>query len=193
VSGRAPTSPTEGVLRWARASVVGGVATGLSLLGHVSAGGSAPPAGWLLVLALVTLLVSAGLSGRRWTLGPLLGLLLGAQVAFHVAFGSRSTGHVPGGQHLGHAAMVPGHSGVAMLAGHALAALLTALLLRRGEDCAWRAVDLLARVWTVVRATATGSIVVGRATTPATVRVPAGLGLLEHVVARRGPPVLAAA
>jgi hypothetical protein len=193
VSGRALPSPTEGALRWVRASVVGGAATGLSLLGHVAAGGSAPPARWLLVLSLVTLLVSVGLSGRRWTLGPLTGLLLGAQVVFHVAFGSGAAGHVHGGQHLGHAAMMPGHSGVTMLAGHAVAALVTALLLRRGEDCAWRAVDLLARAWRVARVTAAGRVVAGRAMTPVTVRVPAGLGLLEHVVARRGPPVLAAA
>ena len=49
---------------------------------------------------------------------------------------------------------MPGHPWLLMLVGHSVAALLTALLLQRGEDWLWSLVELLTRAWRVVRAAA---------------------------------------
>ena len=52
---------------------------------------------------------------------------------------------------------MPGHPWLLMLVGHGVAALLTALLLQRGEDWLWGLVELLARAWRVVRVAAVGA------------------------------------
>ena len=176
-----------GVLRWARAAVVGLSATGLALLGHVAAGGTAPPAGQLALVLLAVLVVSLALSVRRWTVGPLLAVLLGSQALFHVAFGG--AGHVHGGQHLPGESAMPGHSGPLMLVAHGVAALLTALLLRRGEDWLWGLLALLARAWRVGRVAAEEPVAARSRVMSRSGDVPAVLDLLEHAVARRGPPV----
>lgn len=184
-----------GVLRWVRAAVVGLSASGLALLCHVAAGGTAPPAGQLGLAILSVLVVSRALSVRRWTVGPLLAVLLGSQALFHVAFsGAGAAMHVHGGPHVAGGSPMPGHSGPLMLVGHSVAALLTALLLRRGEDWLWSLVALLARAWRVVRAAAEEPMTAAR--TRAMSRsgdVPPLLDLLEHAVARRGPPELVTA
>ena len=182
-----------GVLRWVRAAVVGLSASGLALQGHVAAGGAAPPAGQLTIAVLAVLVVSRALSVRRWTVGPLLAVLLGSQALFHVAF-SGAAGHVHGGQHAASGSSMPGHSGLLMLLGHSVAALLTALLLRRGEDWLWSLVALLTRAWRVVRQADEEPVAAARARAVSrSGDVPAPLHLLEHAVARRGPPELVTA
>jgi hypothetical protein len=185
-----------GILRWVRAAVVGLSASGLALLGHVAAGGAAPPAGQLTLAVLALLVVSRALSVRRWTIGPLLAVLLGSQALFHVAFSGLSGAavHAHGGQHVTGGTPMPGHSGPLMLLGHSAAALLTALLLRRGEDWLWSLVALVTRAWRVGRAMAEEPVAAVPA--PAMSRsgdVPALLHRLEHAVGRRGPPGLVTA
>ena len=184
-----------GLLRWVRAAVVGLSASGLALLGHVAAGGAPPPAGQLTLAVLAVLVVSRALSVRRWTVGPLIAVLLGSQALFHIAFsGSGAAAHVHGGQHVAGGSPMPGHSGPLMLVGHCVAALVTALLLRRGEDWLESLVALVTRAWRVVRAAAEEPVAAARAR--AVTRsgdVPALLHLLEHAVARRGPPGLVTA
>jgi hypothetical protein len=187
VSGTDPAGAAVGVLRWIRAAVVGLSATGLALLGHLAAGGTAPPAGQLALVTCGVLVASLALSVRRWTLGPLLAVLLGSQALFHVAFGG--AGHAHGGQHMAGDSAMPGHSGLLMLIGHGVAALLTALLLRRGEDWLWGLLGLLARAWRAGRVAAEEPV--AAAPSMALSRsdaVPGLLDLLEHAVARRGPP-----
>jgi hypothetical protein len=171
-----------------RAVVVGISASGLALLGHLAAGGTAPPPGQLVLAVLAVQVVSLALSARRWTLGPLLAVLFGSQALFHVAFSGAGAGHVHG-QHVAGESAMPGHPWLLMLAGHGVAALLTALLLRRGEDWLWGLVEMLARAWRVVRVAAEEPIAAGlpRAMSRSG-DVPAVLALLEHAVARRGPP-----
>lgn len=182
-----------GVLRWVRAAVVGLSASGLALLGHVAAGGAAPPAGQLTLAVLAVVVVSRALSVRRWTVGPLLAVLLGSQALFHVAFSGAAV-HVHGGQHAASGSSMPGHSGLLMLLGHSVAALLTALLLRRGEDWLWSLVALLSRAWRVVCAAAEEPVAAARARAMSrSGDVLALLHLLEDAVARRGPPALALA
>jgi hypothetical protein len=184
-----------GVLPAVRAAVVALSASGLGLLGHLAAGGAAPPAGQLVLAVLAVLVVSRVLSVRRWTVGPLVAVLLGSQALFHIAFsGSAAAGHVHGGQHVAGGTPMPGHSGPLMLVGHSVAALLTALLLRRGEDWLESLVALVTRAWRVVRAAAEEPVAAApaRAVTRSG-DVPALLHLLEHAVARRGPPGLVTA
>jgi hypothetical protein len=178
-----------GVLRSVRAAVVGLSASGLALLGHLAAGGTAPPPGQLVLAVLAVLVVSRALSARRWTVGPLLAVLLGSQALFHVAFSGVGAAHVHGGQHVMSASAMPGHPWLLMLVGHGVAALLTALLLRRGEDWLRGLVALLTRAWRVVRVAAEEPL--GAHRTRAMSRlgdVRLVLDLLEHAVARRGPP-----
>ena len=176
-------------LRSVRAAVVALSASGLALLGHVAAGGTTPPSGQLALAILAVLVVSLALSARRWTIGPLLAVLLGSQALFHVAFSGAGAAHVHGGQHVGGASSMPGHPWLLMLVGHGVAALMTALLLRRGEDWLWGLVALLARAWRVARVAPEGPV--GASRTLAMSRsgdVQTVLDLLEHAVARRGPP-----
>jgi hypothetical protein len=178
-----------GVLRSVRAAVVGLSASGLALLGHLAAGGTAPPPGQLVFAVLAVLLVSLALSARRWTIGPLLAVLLGSQALFHVAFSGAGATHVHGGQHEMSSPAMPGHPWLVMLVWHGVAALLTALLLRRGEDWLRGLVALLTRAWRVVRVAAEEPVVAHRAramSRPGDVGLV--LDLLEHAVARRGPP-----
>ena len=177
------------VLRSVRAAVVGLSASGLALLGHLAAGGTAPPPAQLVLAVLAVLVVSLALSARRWTVGPLLAVLLGSQVLFHVAFSGAGAAHVHGGPHVTSGSAMPGHPWLLMLVGHGVAALLTAWLLRRGEDWLWGLLALLARAWRVVRVAAEEPV--GSPPIRATSRsgdVGAVLDLLEHAVARRGPP-----
>jgi hypothetical protein len=178
-----------GALRAIRAAFVGLSASGLALLGHLAAGGAAPPPGQLVLLVLVVLLVSLALSGGRWTVGPLLAVLLGSQALFHVAFGGAGAAHVHGGQHLADQSAMHGHPWLLMLVGHGAAALLTAVLLRRGEDWLLGLVALLARAWRVVCVAAEEPVAAaGSGAVSRSGDVPAVLDLLEHAVARRGPP-----
>lgn len=142
--------PATGPARLLRGSVVGLSATGLALLGHVVGGGALPPGVPLAVLGSAGVLVSVALSGRRWTLAPLLTVLLGSQVAAHVLLDSaHPASAVPAGGAGAHRhalvdhAMSPGAS-LTMLAGHVAATALTALLLRRGEAWCWRLAALVA-------------------------------------------------
>jgi hypothetical protein len=154
----------------------------------VVAGGPAPAIGPLLLVVLVVLLVSLGLSGRRWTTGPLLAVLLGSQAVFHVAFGGAGA-HAHGGQHLVAGSAMPRHPALLMLVGHTVAAFVTALLLRRGEDWLWGVVALLARAWRAARIAAAQPVAVAPADAWRLAREASGaLGLLEYAVARRGPP-----
>ena len=191
---RADPAAAVGVLRSVRAAVVALSASGLALLGHLAAGGAAPPAGQLVLAVLAVLVVSRVLSVRRWTVGPLVAVLLGSQALFHIAFtGSAAAGHVHGGQHVAGGSPMPGHSGPLMLVGHSVAALLTALLLRRGEDWLESLVGLATRAWRVVRAAAEEPVAARARGVTRSGDVPALPHLLEHAVARRGPPGLVTA
>jgi hypothetical protein len=126
--------------RWVRGAVIGSAASLLALGGHVLAGEPTPPAATVLALVAVTVLASVGLSGRRWTTGWLLGVLLGAQVAFHVALAS-------GSGHSGHAALTPAGPSSLMAVAHLGAALLSAALLKHGEDACWHLAQRLSQPW----------------------------------------------
>jgi hypothetical protein len=218
-SGLASGPPTSGALRWLRGAVVGLAATGVAGAGHLTAGGGLPSGTALAPLTLVAVAAGVGLSNRRWTAIPLMTMLLGAQVVFHVAFGGMGhpqmshpmsqavsqgtagvTNHLgpssvdsAGGLQTGGSAagmVMTGHTGATMLAAHLLAALVTALLLRRGEDWCWRLLDLMTRP---VRGAALRSPLLP--VFPKIVVASSDVGaaplarLLRDVAPRRGPPL----
>ena len=127
----AASRPVAGATRWLRGAMVGVVASTVSVGGHVLGAGSAPGLLPLAGLTSAAVLVAVALSGVRWRLTSLLALLLGAQVVFHVAFAA-AHGH-PAAP--GHTAHLTGPGGVSgrMLALHLVAAVVTAVLLRRGR------------------------------------------------------------
>ena len=170
-------------LRGLRGSVVGLSAAGLGIVGHAAAGGMLPSAP---VTALATgclVLLGIAMSSRPWDLPSLLAVLVGAQLALHVALAGGAPGHGMTG--MPHQVVVPGSL---MLAAHLAAAGATALLLRRGERWLLALVDLLRRP---LQAVSLSLADLPRQAHPA-VRHPApvlAVTQLRHSVSRRGPPL----
>jgi hypothetical protein len=178
-------------LRWLRGSAVGAASVALATSGHVL-GGGAVPAATVLLLSAGAMLLSVALSNRRWTLAPLLVVLLGTQVVCHVLLG----GHGAGGASLHHPAVTAGAAGSpagAMLAAHVAAALLTAWLLRCGDDCCARLVELLAVTWRVASAARPTTLRRPQLSAAPVAAAAPTMRELEHAVARRGPPARAVA
>jgi hypothetical protein len=194
--------------------VLGTAAMLLAVAAHVAGGGSTPSAATLALLAVPVAWVAALVCRRpRRTSLPTFAALAGTQVLLHEALmvlsgPSCATANTPSmlgmpGSHaavgaltcaaphatamagMGAATMAPG--GV-MLAAHALATVLTAALLARGEHLLWSLVDLLrvllptTRVTHIGLATATADLVRAAATPTPTTRQ------LASVLTRRGPP-----
>jgi hypothetical protein len=86
---------------------------------------------------MLAVLVSVGLSRVRWGSGSLLVVLTAAQLVFHVA--------LAGG-------VAEAGASWSMVVGHSAAALITAIVLRRGEDACWQVTYLLARPARALRA-----------------------------------------
>lgn len=130
-------APTAWPLRLGRSAAAAVVCTVLAAGAHVTGGGHAPVAALVGVL-LAGWALTAALAGRRLTTGQLVGLLVLAQVAVHVFSVSAPQ---PAG-------------GGAMLAVHLLGTLLSALVLRRGEDVLWATAERLVLRWApLLRAT----------------------------------------
>jgi hypothetical protein len=160
------THPTHGSLRVIRAAVVGAVAFALSWAAHVAAGGSSPGAGALALLAVLTGLGSTLVTGWRLRPVALVATLGVAQVALHEALmwlsapqpslcaGAMPCGSaMPGMPGMLSAPGMPGMPGLhtppahgssaLMLAAHAAATVLLALLLSVGERALWFLATLL--------------------------------------------------
>lgn len=147
------------------------ITTGLGVVAHVAAGGQPPSFRGLLVLFAAVALLWRAVAGPRAeaSLARLLGGVLWVQVGIHLALSYRAGAAAPGYLHCGDDArviLVPlpgsgasgaplpggtgdtvhamGHGSVWMWASHALAALVVAFWLRRGEGAVWHAVR---RVW----------------------------------------------
>ncbi len=138
----------DGALRTARGVVVGLVIVLFAVTSHRLVGGTAHLATAEFVGASVLCVAGCvALSGREWTLGKLVLVLVAAQVAFHVVL---SSGHGP------MMSMQPAAGAMAsdplaeprMALAHGAAALATGLLLRHGERCALAALGFVAHVLT---------------------------------------------
>jgi hypothetical protein len=131
---------TTGPLRLVRGAIVGSSAVVLGAGGHALASGMTPPASSLAVAGAVALLVGIVMSGRRWRLPSLIAVLAAAQLAFHVLLGG-SAHAMPGMP----APAGGSHHPVLMVLAHAMAVVVSAALLERGEDWCWQLVELLTR------------------------------------------------
>jgi hypothetical protein len=192
--------------------VFGGCAVWLSLVTHVVAGGTAPPAVVLAALVLLITALGSLVAGRQRSPIGSAGFLLVMQTALHHAFGFFSTGPacrmtMPDGHPMSSSAhatmrMLPNcgapeamsspdavMAGLtpAMLTWHVVAAVVLGALLSHGERALWR---LLSRF--LPRPPST--VVVSSNPVPA--RMPAvrssirpRLDLLSGGVGRRGPPL----
>jgi hypothetical protein len=200
----AAVRPSVGPMRWVRGAVVGSVASTLAWLGHSLASGMSPEPSAAVWTTACAALVAVALSGRRWRLPSLLAVLLGAQVAFHVVFAD--VGHTVHPGHgtmsasmthdgtVGHGwlgAFVLGHTGTLMALAHVCAALVTALLLRRGEDWCWALVRLLTMPLAMVRAVG-GRLTQRRHLAAPRLSYARELLLLADCQSRRGPPLTVA-
>jgi len=186
-------------LRLVRAAVVSSVATLLAALSHTLGGGAAPHP--LLILAVATLLtpLSALLVGVRQSRGRVAVAVVVSQVAFHLLFqalGSPTevdlaggTGHV---HHLTLSALAPASPASApatmMLFAHAVAALLTTLVVWHGETvvrAVVRWVEALLR-----RAAVIAPVEHRRPLRPRAITLPSFDAAASSAVSRRGPPAL---
>lgn len=178
--------PVAGAARWVRGTTVGVVASAVSVGGHVLGAGSAPALLALTGLTSGAVLVAVALSGVRWRLASLLAVLLGAQIVFHVVLAAAHV-HPAAGQaaHLSAAGGVSGR----MVTLHLVAAAVTAVLLRRGEDVCWQLTSAVARPARVARLMVTA--VAEQVPRPGVALQPARQALSERLVdaaPRRGPP-----
>jgi hypothetical protein len=165
--------------RIVRAGLLGSALTVLTLAGHTSAGGALDVVG-AGVTAVVAVALAVALSARALSFPLLLAVLLAGQGLLHVLV-TITAGHA-------HAGAGPSSHPVVMVAAHALAALVAAVLITHA--------DRLAARWQAFLSTVLGASVpplptpamppnagVARATS-----VDAVLILLMHGVIRRGPP-----
>lgn len=132
----------------------------LAAAGHLAGGGTLPPLAVLIGLGVGVLGPVAWAARRRLILGRLLVLLGACQLVLHEAFTRLAAGpvcaSVTGHHHgvgvapacAGRAGLETGHDlassqGVAMLIGHLLAVLATAVVLTQVESAVWLALEWL--------------------------------------------------
>jgi len=148
---------THGWVRLARAGIFGGASLLLATAGHTVGGGTLPGAGLLALTGVGLALIAVSLTARRVRLPALLAVLAVEQVLLHLLFhaataAGRCTDLAMPGHTMAAPAVcaspvsssaVPSSAayGWSMLLGHAVAVLVTAWLLARGERWLWRAVD----------------------------------------------------
>ena len=156
-------SPAGGALRVFRTVAITAVIVGLAATAHVAGGDRAPRPLGLAGLALGTAYVCAWLARRRLSLVAITALLGAGQWLLHHALELLQTPVcAPAAVHAGHAGHAPAATGClpegaatgalaaahaapswAMLAVHAVATALTALILASGERALWALCTLL--------------------------------------------------
>ena len=188
-------SPSRGALRFVRASAWAAAALGLSTGAHVVGGGALPSPGVAALIGVALLWFGLLLTQRR--LGRVaLTLSLGvSQVLLHAVLSAAEAGVAScaavGSHHAavacaGGTTAMPHQTSTAMLLSHALAALLLALVLARGEDAVWRVAQLL---WPRLPAAPVLLLVVGQAFAPSRGGEPTRAVVVLGGVGPRGPPL----
>lgn len=144
----APAAPSTRGARALRGIAAGAVATAGAAGSHSLSGGTLNLVG-LAIAAAFAAMVSIALAGRSLSLFRLAASVLLSQFAFHVAFSYIGSGDTV--MRMGHhdatimatdvATTAPADA--TMWLGHAIAALVTVLLLRHGEAAFWRLRELV--------------------------------------------------
>lgn len=208
-------------LRLLRGALAATLATTVALGGHLIGGGEVPTALGLLVPWWLSVALCTVLAGTRFGLPRMGAAVLGSQALFHGLFvlGTAGDGAVtmvdPPGSHLGHGghlatagssgghaltheaaatAVHVGHGSVQMALWHVMAALVTTVLLHRGETLLLRGAALTARLWRFL-ARRVPTDLSPAPTAPPRTAPPALLPALPHLrravltpYALRGPP-----
>lgn len=185
-------------LRAVRGFAAAGIATLLAAVSHTIGGGDAPPAAVIVSMVLLSAPIATALVGRRLNPARVLIAVLLSQIAFHAAFslvGGRSAAAASSMMHdhdamtvplLEQAVAVPPSS--LMLTAHVLAALLSTVLLYRGERAIRSLLVLVIdRLAARTRGIAPHERRLRRAPASTSLRRPR-LALLSDAIARRGPP-----
>jgi hypothetical protein len=146
----------------------------VSALGHVWGGGGPPGMGPLLFAAALVGGTVSGLARTHRGPCPMLGLVVGAQLAYHLLFGLDAHDMAP--------LRLP-----QMLAFHAVAALLCALVLAGGDRALFRLFETLDRVVSRVL-TAPSAPAVGPPPWPVPFDLPPPAPRWSSTAPRRGPP-----
>jgi hypothetical protein len=172
----AELDPARGLLRVLRGVGVGTSAVVVSLTGHVAANGVVPPMAMLGIAFLLATLCAWALSGVRWTVTSLAGVMLAAQSVFHLVFSAD-------------AAASGSHLTVSMLVGHVTASVVMVAVLCRGEALVWAVVEGLSlRVRQLLRPAASPPLATPR-TLVALPPVAMPRCWRRSVRPRRGPPL----
>lgn len=197
-------------MRVARGLVAAALATFAAASSHGIAGGVMPSLFALLIAASAAVFVCIALAGRALSLWRLSISVVLSQAAFHLLFTlvPAANGTVLSGAHGEHTmpggatmlqldAVVPaahGHPGDAVMwAGHAVAAVVTIVALRRGERAFWGLFSTL-RLCALALFGALLAIVPVRRTVPVApdrLDLPAFAGIFLSPMRRRGPPAIA--
>ncbi|MFE4544782.1 hypothetical protein [Arthrobacter sp. NPDC056727] len=192
-----------------RSGLIGSIVLGLAAGGHLAGGGQLPEPAILAALCAVTMVPVAALTRFKLSLPVLIGLLAGGQAWLHWAFDamSASTGAAVSpallSEHAGHASaalnhealmMAPAHGsapGGFMFAAHAVATLVTALLLARGERALGALADWLGPLFWAPEPAVIVPVRVPRPHFAAALLPPQHHSV--RLPSRRGPPLPAAA
>lgn len=173
-------APVRGVLRVLRGVALAVCSTVLAVAAHAAGGGGVPNAGLALLLAVLLAAAGVGLARRRRSLPGILGVLTVTQVVLHFLLACADL----------HAAPVRAMFSIAwgMVAAHAVAVLVTALMLTKAEAAVFGVaaalVRLLPRVLVFVPAERPADPVTVAEPVDRLVRV-----LLRCVCPLRGPPL----
>ena len=180
--------------RWARVARGGAAAafaTFVAALSHALSGGAAPSPFGVAVSLLISAMVCTMLTGRTlslWRLAVSVGL---SQVLFHALFSGLGT-PAPVAHHMSAMdAVAPHlHAGPTMWSAHALAALLTVVAFRFGEQAFWGVADTARLLFARLLPITIPAPPVRRPLVVVERRfVPRDLSLLLSPMRHRGPPV----
>lgn len=191
--------------RFARGWLAATFATLIAAASHAAAGGIPPNIASIALALAFSGVACVLLTGRTLSLARTSIAVGGSQLAFHLVFSTMggataaavaSTGpHVHGAASLAHTTGATHHTDPGMWFAHAAAAILTIVVLRRGEAAFWGMRDAGLRFWRTVLPTAPRMpVAITRATvtaSPARVVAPRLFILLIGSLQHRGPPARA--
>lgn len=193
----ATPTPTRGALRVWRGAVLAVTSATLTVTAHTMAGGMPPDTGLTVLLTVGVAAVGVALADRQRSAMAILAVLAVAQLASHVllSLGTPAMSDMPGMADMSDMGGMPGMqhvNGLAMLAAHTIAVLLSAALLARADAAIFLFAAVLAMLLPRLLLVAPPPAVpVARVRPTASPRDTATSVLLRRSHGRRGPPVSA--
>lgn len=177
-------TPTKGALRVLRGALLALTSASLSVAAHTAAGGAIPEPGITTVITLLMVGAGVAFADRRRGSRDIVGAVGFNQVALHVFL------QVTGSHEYVHSTAQMPFDPLAMTVGHAVVAVLTALVLTGAESALFVIAKVLGLILPRKCATRPARTPFRARPLPAaTVRV-WGEVLYQRIHSRRGPPVL---